>query len=345
METENKLREYLASVEKLYSPTHEYTKAAAYRLAEFYAGLERMADADQVLDWMSEKLVQNLGLTHEKTADHFLHISRLFDTWFRRTDSNNFLNDVVAAYDQAHLENKITPLGRATPRVGRHRILLAPPYERQRNNDDDNPQPTLTEDPASVDYHISITDAQNKDEMAVALERARKAFWTSIDSESERSEAFFHDCMKIAKIQLVAGRVDLANDISERVGNEVESTFGIDNMVTIQFYIHIGKDFQTNDRWPEAQLWFERALCASMASDRKCKLVSCMTRQLEEALENQHHSDSVSEIDNFVKIPSHIRCSQMTGVYITRLIFIKPKSIHRSSLFTYICILIYKKDL
>jgi tetratricopeptide (TPR) repeat protein len=88
---ERQFREALAAFEHLLSPTHEDTKTAAYSLAAFYARNGRMQEANNVLDWMSERHVERWGVKSKPTIDHVLRVVDLLNSWLRPQDAHAFL--------------------------------------------------------------------------------------------------------------------------------------------------------------------------------------------------------------------------------------------------------------
>lgn len=88
---ERQFRDALAAFEHLLSPTHEDTKTAAYSLAAFYARRGRMQEANNILDWMSEKHIERWGLRSKPTTDHVLRVVELLNSWLRPQDALAFL--------------------------------------------------------------------------------------------------------------------------------------------------------------------------------------------------------------------------------------------------------------
>jgi tetratricopeptide (TPR) repeat protein len=86
-DAEHKLRESLTGFEYLFSSINECTLSVAYDLAELYSQSARMIDADAVLQWMSEQLVETFGLDHQKTTSHMVHVVDLYQKWGRTNDA------------------------------------------------------------------------------------------------------------------------------------------------------------------------------------------------------------------------------------------------------------------
>jgi tetratricopeptide (TPR) repeat protein len=84
---EQKLRESLTGFEYLLSSTNECTLSVAYKLAELYSQSAQMIDADAVLQWMNEQLVETFKLDHQKTISHMVHVVDLYQKWGRTNDA------------------------------------------------------------------------------------------------------------------------------------------------------------------------------------------------------------------------------------------------------------------
>ena len=85
----------LAGCQFLLSPTHKYTKQLTYHLAQFYAKHDRMKDADTLLDWMSDSIVSQAGITNEDFTRHLLKIAELLRQWRRIEEAKIFGMAVV----------------------------------------------------------------------------------------------------------------------------------------------------------------------------------------------------------------------------------------------------------
>ena len=96
-EAEKKYREVLAGFKNLTSPIHEDTMTVAYQLAELYAQLDRMIDADHVLDRLNRMSVEQLGFQHAKTRQHFYRVAELYQRWLRTEDAEVMLYRVFDA--------------------------------------------------------------------------------------------------------------------------------------------------------------------------------------------------------------------------------------------------------
>jgi tetratricopeptide (TPR) repeat protein len=96
---EHKFREALFGFEGLLTPTHEKSISAAYELADFYAKNLRMNDADEVLQRVSENLVETWGLEHTKTIAYMLRVIDLYHAWGRSNDALTLLQRAIDYID------------------------------------------------------------------------------------------------------------------------------------------------------------------------------------------------------------------------------------------------------
>ncbi|KAE9362678.1 hypothetical protein N431DRAFT_433670 [Stipitochalara longipes BDJ] len=90
----------LAGYEVILSPTHDNTCAVAYELANFYANLDRMNEADKVLDWLSEKHVERWGVGHKKTRAHLIAVADMVFRWGRIEDSMTLVLRAAENYEE-----------------------------------------------------------------------------------------------------------------------------------------------------------------------------------------------------------------------------------------------------
>lgn len=201
--------------------------AASYWLAEFYAQSDRMTSADQVLDWLSEKLTQYYRIVHNKTLTHTLRVAELFHGWSRVDDAMALLYRVLDSCEEGDSK-------RSTNGVQSKLPLIVSGQPGASNVQTDVKLPPTDhaigsfapiDEPAVVDYQLGLcnTLAKDNDEEAelmllrlmeqceahpeklarhilrtrctpvdlyqprnnveqlnVALEQAKKAFWSAI---------------------------------------------------------------------------------------------------------------------------------------------------------------------
>lgn len=82
-EAEQKFRDALSGFRHQLSSTHAFTADTAYQLASFYAKQQRMKEADEVLNWLSEEHCSRWGLWHSRTLSHYLVVVEELQAWSR----------------------------------------------------------------------------------------------------------------------------------------------------------------------------------------------------------------------------------------------------------------------
>ncbi|KAK3998173.1 hypothetical protein QBC44DRAFT_376039 [Cladorrhinum sp. PSN332] len=71
--------------------THQGSVKAGYALASFYAEDNRMVEADEILEDVSQSFLAYLGPEHKSTYQHVLHTVELLNSWNRQDDGLAFL--------------------------------------------------------------------------------------------------------------------------------------------------------------------------------------------------------------------------------------------------------------
>ena len=82
-DSETQLQDTLCGFSHLLSPTHEEALKAGYHLACFYADHGRMDEADETLNWMTERHKSRHGIDNEKTLRHLTRMVDLLQNWGR----------------------------------------------------------------------------------------------------------------------------------------------------------------------------------------------------------------------------------------------------------------------
>ena len=155
---EDMYREALAGFENILSPTHEHTNDLAYQLASFYANCNRMDDADQVLNWIIERHVERWGYDHENTMEQLLHVSRLYNGWFRNDEALSILYRVLDTWDEQAWRNVNKE---NTMRPGVPQTMKPPKAVSRGNGQKEGSNQTSrvwaeTDDPLRVDYQLGL---------------------------------------------------------------------------------------------------------------------------------------------------------------------------------------------
>ncbi|OCL02006.1 hypothetical protein AOQ84DRAFT_274378, partial [Glonium stellatum] len=323
---EKRYREALAGLENLLSPTHADTNALAYQLAAFYTGNDRMDDADKVLNWMSEKHMERWGMAHENTMRHSLRVAELLNEWNRTDDATSFLYRVFDAWDKGDYDDPdpsrvnvsrqepsraaterpetVDPTGAFTetddPARVDYQLGLA---EAQAIRNDESAEPLLirlAEQCEKYPQKLSeqILQARNalvklfkrrgdEEGVKIALRKARDALNSVLASASMKTERLLKVGIRVAALHVERAGSNIAEDMFQLLGDKAEEWFGTDHESTIRLLIHIGKIYQEEDMWSNAEPWFERALSASMTANG---VESTMTQRLERALESQRYT-------------------------------------------------------
>ncbi|KAF2105452.1 hypothetical protein BDV96DRAFT_655598 [Lophiotrema nucula] len=84
--------EALDGHEHLLSSTNEATVKIAYELADFYTRQDCRAEADEILENITQKHISAHGINDRKTKQHLLQVAELLNSWNRGTDALAFLN-------------------------------------------------------------------------------------------------------------------------------------------------------------------------------------------------------------------------------------------------------------
>jgi tetratricopeptide (TPR) repeat protein len=144
-------------------------------------------------------------------------------------------------------------------------------------------------------------------QMDTVLDEAKSQLWKHLDSKEKKTKSSLEISLDIARLNVESARYDVAEEIFQRTGCEAEDTFGTDHEITIATFIRIGKIYQSENRWNDAQPWFEQALNASMTANG---LESRQTKALEAALENQHYSLPMPQSEDLAAL---LRCRKLEG--------------------------------
>ena len=322
---ENKYRTALDGLQHLLAPTHEETKKVAYQLVSFYAQHDRMDDADAVLGWMCDKLIDRWGIDHKRTVDHLLYILELFNHWSRVDDAIALISRAFEAFGHSDDNERPTDVRSA---------LSSGPWIQSLNNLLQRPQTIsevrafdATDKPAMMTYQIGLTKIvhgeaaeafllglisqclkypdkfatqsfeawhalitlyhkpETADKYAEALKRAEEDFRTISNLDSIWTGPLLDAAVELAKLYVKAGQHESAESILLKVESEAEILYGEDDDKLIRLLIRIGIFFQDQQRWSDARPRFEHALAASMTWSG---LSNARTKRLQAALDNEH---------------------------------------------------------
>lgn len=118
-EAEENFREALAGCQVLLSPAHEHTRIFTYHLADFYAQHDRMADADKLLDWMTDRILNRFEATETLVVAHLLKIAELLRKWRRLDEAKAFGIVLAQLVSSTHVQwgGSATEASTMIPRV------------------------------------------------------------------------------------------------------------------------------------------------------------------------------------------------------------------------------------
>ena len=103
-EAEERFREALAGCQVLLSPAHEHTRIFTYHLADFYAQHDRMADADKLLDWMTDRILIRFDATENLVVAHLLRTAELLRRWRRLDEAKAFGTVLAQLVSSTHVQ-------------------------------------------------------------------------------------------------------------------------------------------------------------------------------------------------------------------------------------------------
>ncbi|KAL6887091.1 hypothetical protein GGI43DRAFT_431531 [Trichoderma evansii] len=87
-EAEWRLRDALSCSSRLLSPTDVKTNEIGYQLASFYAAKKRFSNADDILNWMTNRHLEHIGGGNSQTIVHVFHVISLLRRWERNEEAN-----------------------------------------------------------------------------------------------------------------------------------------------------------------------------------------------------------------------------------------------------------------
>ncbi|KAI9663728.1 MAG: hypothetical protein M1821_007218 [Bathelium mastoideum] len=100
-EAEVMYREALSGFDRLVTVSHEETMTVAYTLAQFYAETDRMKEADEVLNWLNQKLLADWAVPTERLLQHIKKVTNMYYAWSRGRDA-----DALFTGTMSYLENR-----------------------------------------------------------------------------------------------------------------------------------------------------------------------------------------------------------------------------------------------
>ena len=97
----------LGGYEAFLGPTHKDTNTVAYELADLYAQINRMDEADRVLEWMSEHHLEKWDIRHKNIRAHMVQVADLLESWSRIDDAVALTSRMAENYDQSSIYTSV----------------------------------------------------------------------------------------------------------------------------------------------------------------------------------------------------------------------------------------------
>ena len=150
-EAEHRLEKALAGFSRLLPPTHEETLRAAYRLAAFFARANRVSDANDVLNWVSNNHLKKFGAHDVRTMKHYLRTVELLQSWSRDADAEVLIYRIIDALESPPTANHPVETPSADPRL---------PQASLGGSSDEQISALFleTEDARAIDAQLQIAD-------------------------------------------------------------------------------------------------------------------------------------------------------------------------------------------
>jgi hypothetical protein len=80
--------------QRLLGPTNDDTIKVSYKLATFYFEHERLPDTYRIIEESTRAFVVQLGLHHQRTQQHIMHVVELLNNWHREDEALAFLSRI-----------------------------------------------------------------------------------------------------------------------------------------------------------------------------------------------------------------------------------------------------------
>ncbi|KAF2232528.1 hypothetical protein EV356DRAFT_534460 [Viridothelium virens] len=338
VEAEARYREALSGFDRLITISNEETIGAAYAVAEFFAEIDKMREADEVLNWLNRKLIMEWSMPLESVIQHIEKVMNNLKT-------HGTIPSVVP--DQSLL----APFSTET-----HTGQLSSPQSRENTL---APMISLTgtawvfhksTNPTFVDIQISslkekikagdrsieaeLSSAANycqdqmadlsiqylrlrklqvkvysllhqDDQLELALARSRQAVKLCVNASTDLPWPLLQAAARISRKHLKLGHMDRSNDVFEYVANGIEDKVdskGSKSGKLQAFCILVGKLVQELLHWRAARPWFERALAAMRPIQRLHTHDRYVFERLEQALEEEYYEG-----------PIYVPCTEIHG--------------------------------
>ncbi|KAM0261006.1 hypothetical protein ACHAQJ_002441 [Trichoderma viride] len=299
-EAECGLRDALSCSSRLLSPTHAETVKIGYVLASFYARKGHLADAYDILNWMTNKHLKDHGGGLEadlvKIFEHMFYTISLLRRWGRRgeaelltyhllesqpnlerypvipqdftgveTNSKEMIGELVASSGEGRLYIFLTILQGLAESSENHKFLQdIMPQFIERCDDFQQTQSNLAIRSRCILAEILLDCAQYERAKSI-LRGSGRFLMHQINSESLLKFPTLKLVRRVALAFLGADDPETCGKVIERVVSEFDKSFtternGLYHLVLIDFLISISFEIQKKYGWDRIRPWVERAL-------------------------------------------------------------------------------------
>lgn len=301
-EAESGLRDALSCASRLLSPTDNETIAIGHVLATFYAVKGRMADADDVLNWMINKHCSRFGLGHPKTTALMLNILNILRSWQRNgaaelliyrllesqrnpdecpvfiqhltnpaVVSKEMMEDLLASGDVDRAAGFVALLDDLASDSGNHKLLQGlMPQIIERCDGYQQTHGKLAIQSRCVLAEILTKDAQHERAINI-LRGGARSMKQQVDVKSLLEPSTLALFGRVGRAFFEANDPETCDKVLERVAVVVEAHASIsqdESVVTTatEFFISTAYWLQQKCTWERSRPWVERALALAHAT-------------------------------------------------------------------------------
>lgn len=298
-EAEWGLRDALSCSSRLLSPTHAETVKIGYTLASFYARRRKLVDADDILNWMTNKHLGSLGVDHPKTINHVFCIISLLRHWLRNgeadlliyrllesqqnpeghpvipqistaleTVSKEMTGELLASVDEDRLAIFLVILERLADGSENHKFLQdLMPQIIERCDSFQQTHSSLAIQSRCILAEILVDGAQYERARSI-LRGSGRPLKHKVDSNSLLELETLKLVQRVAITFLRADNPEMCDRVIERVVTEFDTSFAVKSnrslyIILIDFLISTAFEIQKKCEWQRIRPRIERALSLS----------------------------------------------------------------------------------
>ncbi|KAF4633931.1 hypothetical protein G7Y89_g4185 [Cudoniella acicularis] len=323
-DAEGEYLQTLGGYEVLLGPTHKDTNTVAYELADLYAQINRMDEADKILEWMSEKHMETWDIRHKNIRAHMVQVADFYDlsSIYSSVRPSNVSGGQFSRQhqdvDSMRDEYRLPPIGKRAFALNNddgdavhmdYQVRLAIMRAKAEDDEAENLLLRLLERceryPEKLAVQIleartSLVELYNtlelQDKFRGSLLDIPKSLGIIFESETERTELLLLRAIELIQWMVKNGPHEQADALLRQVESEAMKIFEEESFITISVLIHIGTILQDQDRWKDARPRFEQALASSMSAN--VPLESPLIKNLEDALYNKKYTKGVATPEN-----------------------------------------------